>query len=142
MGYDFFIKREEDLIGISLESYLVDTRVLSVSGLVGSGDPKNIYEENFAEETKTNVYISSTIADEPKTVEITLAFLGTTGNESMIRFKNLVRNYEFEYWDIYRNLTTKLIWNKAPVIERSFPNEVLQVKYTFKTTDDVTIKTY
>jgi len=140
MKYEFFIKREQDLSAISLEKYLFDTRIVSVKGLEGSGDPKNIYEESFAEQTKTNVYISDVIADDTKTVEITIAFFGCTCYTSMNRFMQLVRNYEFEYWDTYRNLTAKLVWNKAPITEKDFPNEALQIKYTFKTTTDVTIK--
>ena len=142
MKNEFFIKREQDPIGISLEDYLLDTRILSVKGLEGSGDPKNIYEETFAEETTSQVYISSTIADKSKNIEIVMAFFGENCYVSMKRFKDLLRNYEFEYWDTYRNLTTKLVWNKAPLTEKDFPYEALQVKYTFKTTTDVTIKTY
>lgn len=98
---------------ISLEEYFQGMKYIKCEGLSTKGKPKNIYVEEFAEDSRPLVYIPEEISREMTEVEFEFVFYGDNRREVYDNFCDWITNYYVRYWDTCRNREVDLLLLEA-----------------------------
>lgn len=110
--YNFYItpvewdEEENDYImtskdEIDIEASFAGLKYLKCEGLEDIGKPK-IYSEEYADSSRTRVYIPETLNNEPTQVKLTLLFVGANRRAVLNEFNEYIRQGFHRYYDTAR----------------------------------------
>lgn len=138
MKYYFYIQKfpsEGQTYPILDIEQTFDCKYVKMSGIAEDGDVKNIYMEDFAEQSGVDAYIPESIAHKTTVCELTLLFEKSVCKERERTFYEYVNGQLIQWYDTFRNRYVKLILKKEPetVGEKLYGGQQYrQVKYTFE----------
>ena len=84
-----------------IESTYEGLKYLKCEGLEDIGKPK-IYSEEYADSSRTRVYIPETLNNEPTQVKLTLLFVGDNRRAVLNEFNEYIRQGFHKYYDTAR----------------------------------------
>lgn len=119
---------------VDIEQTFVGSSVLQVTGLDDRGKIKNIYKEEYAEDSRPRIYLPDKIARETTEVVITVAFSGVNRRDVYHQFTDFISGNIVKYYDSVRGREADLLLSDAVKIDDeqligSTPNFVVSYKF-------------